>query len=235
MPYDMNKQIREILSCTNLGKTFSNNQLSLEILREIELSIAERELIAIVGASGSGKSTLLHLLAGLEIPSTGSVIVDGQDLNACSQRDKRVLRNRSFGFVYQFHHLLAEFTAKENVAMPLLIARHSYKEALIKAQGLLKIVGLEGRYNHKPSELSGGERQRAAIARAIINNPRCLFADEPTGNLDERTAMDVQSLLVDLNQKNGMAMIFATHDHMLARRADRMFELRAGMLWPIIS
>jgi len=231
----MNNRVRQILSCTNLGKTFGDNQSALEILREIELSIAERELVAIVGSSGSGKSTLLHLLAGLETPTTGKVFIEGLELALRTQKERRMLRNNTFGFVYQFHHLLAEFTAEENVAMPLLIARRPKEESVMEARRLLQVVGLDGRYHHKPSELSGGERQRTAIARAIINNPNCLFADEPTGNLDEHTAMDVQSLLVDLNRKNGMAMIFATHDPMLARRADRVLELRGGTLTPMAS
>jgi lipoprotein-releasing system ATP-binding protein len=199
----------------------------------VDLLLGEEQSIAIVGASGTGKSTLLHLLAGLDQPTAGHISINGVDLGSLNERARSALRNRTLGFVYQFHHLLPEFTAEENVAMPLLIRRDRHKEALSRAQGVLRRVGLEDRLGHKPGQMSGGERQRTAIARAVVGEPTCLLADEPTGNLDQETAADVQSLLFELNQEHGTRLILATHDLDLAHRTEQIFELRNGILSPL--
>jgi lipoprotein-releasing system ATP-binding protein len=221
------------ISCSGLVKSFEHQGANIHVLRGVDLLLSEKQSIAIVGASGTGKSTLLHLLAGLDQPTAGQININGVDLGSLNERERSTLRNRTLGFVYQFHHLLPEFTAEENVAMPLLIRRDRHREALSQARGMLRRVGLEHRLGHKPSEMSGGERQRTAIARAVVGGPACLLADEPTGNLDQETAADVQSLLLDLNQEQGTRLILATHDLDLAHRTQQVFELRNGTLLPL--
>ena len=222
----MNDPTAPIISCSGLAKSFDHHGAAIQVLRGVDLLLGEEQSIAIVGASGTGKSTLLHLLAGLDQPTAGHISINGVDLGSLNERARSALRNRTLGFVYQFHHLLPEFTAEENVAMPLLIRRDRHKEALSRAQGVLRRVGLEHRLGHKPGQMSGGERQRTAIARAVVGEPTCLLADEPTGNLDQETAADVQSLLFELNQEHGTRLVLATHDLDLAHRTERVFELR---------
>ena len=200
------------------------------MLRQISLQVERGEQLAILGSSGSGKTTLLNLLGGLDLPSRGSVIIAGQDLAEVDETERGRLRNLYLGFVYQFHHLLAEFTALENISMPLLIGGYSWKEALQKSQIMLERVGLFDRASHKPSELSGGERQRIAIARALVTEPACVLLDEPTGNLDRNTALSIQNLMFDLNEKLGISYIVVTHDEAFADTLDRKLFLRDGML-----
>ena len=202
----------------------------MTVLRSVELSVARGERVAIIGASGSGKSTLLHLLAGLELATQGRVSVDGQDLSKLSDKARGLLRNQCMGFVYQFHHLLPEFSAVENVAMPLLIRGESQDTAYAQARKLLSTIGLGERLEHRPVELSGGERQRCAIARALITEPSVVLADEPTGNLDEGTADAVFEMLLELNQRVGTALVMVTHDSRLAARMDKVYRLEAGVL-----
>ncbi len=229
----MNEPPAPILSCSGLVKTFDHHGAPIHVLRGVDLLLGEEQSIAIVGASGSGKSTLLHLLAGLDQPTAGHISINGADLGSLDERGRGALRNRTLGFVYQFHHLLPEFTAEENVAMPLLIRRDRHREALGRARRILRRVGLEHRLGHKPAQMSGGERQRTAIARAVVGGPKCLLADEPTGNLDQETAAGVQSLLLELNQEHGTRLILATHDLDLAHRTQQVFELRNGILSPL--
>ncbi|MEC8409723.1 MAG: ATP-binding cassette domain-containing protein [Pseudomonadota bacterium] len=219
-----------VLECLDLGKTYTEGPQSLEVLRQISLRVKQGEQLAILGTSGSGKTTLLNLLGGLDLPSRGRVIVAGQDLAEVDETERGRLRNLYLGFVYQFHHLLSEFTALENISMPLLIAGFSRKEALQKSQIMLERVGLLDRASHKPSELSGGERQRIAIARALVTEPACVLLDEPTGNLDRNTALNIQDLMSDLNEKLDISYIVVTHDEAFADTLDRKLFLRDGML-----
>ena len=219
-----------LLRARDLGKRFSEGRLTVEVLQAVNLAIPARQSVAITGASGSGKSTLLHLLGGLDLPSRGEVLINNQNISRLNEVERGALRNQYLGFVYQFHHLLPEFTALENVAMPLLIRRADKRQALAEAAELLDKVGLTQRLAHKPGELSGGERQRAAIARALVTRPKCVLADEPTGNLDQKTADQVFDLILELNQNLGASLIMVTHNLELSRRVDRVMELKNGSL-----
>ncbi len=219
-----------ILNCRQLTKRYDQGGLDVEVLRGVDLNIEKGERVAIMGASGSGKSTLLHLLGGLEKASGGEVILDGVDINKVSAAKLAKLRNKSLGFIYQSHHLLGEFTVLENVAMPLLIAGESVKQARIRAAELLQRVGLGHRVEHKPGELSGGERQRAAVARALINKPCLILADEPTGNLDSKTADQVYQLMLELNQELNVSFLVVTHDHELAARMGKVLHMEDGLI-----
>ena len=224
----MNKEA--VIQCQNVGKTYDDGSLKVEVLRNIDFQVASGEGIGIIGASGSGKSTLLHILGGLDKPTSGEVKIQGQGLNSLSQVAIGRLRNRHLGFVYQFHHLLPEFSALENVMMPLLVARKSRTEAQAAAAEILEKVGLGSRMTHRPGELSGGERQRAAIARALVTKPDCLLADEPTGNLDRKNATHALEMMLELKHELGTALIVVTHDEQLAKRFDRVLTMDDGNL-----
>ena len=221
---------RAVLSCRNLGKSYDEGPQAVVVLADLQLELLPGERVAIVGSSGSGKSTLLNMLGGLDTPSTGSVWLAGEELSALNEKQRGLLRNRALGFVYQFHHLLAEFSALENVCMPLLIGRVAIPEARQRATALFERVGLGHRLSHKPAELSGGERQRVAIARALANRPGLVLLDEPTGNLDQHTAQGIQDLMRELSSSSQTAFLVVTHDMALARQMDRVLRLEDGRL-----
>lgn len=221
----------QIISCTDLYKSFAEGDLKVDVLLGINLEVFRGESIAIMGTSGSGKSTLLHLLGGLDLPNKGEISIVGKNTLDLNDAERGKLRNESLGFIYQFHHLLAEFTALENVAMPLLISDNYDADAAARsAKELLEKVGLGNRLEHKPGELSGGERQRAAIARALVTQPECILADEPTGNLDEKTAGQVFNLMLELKQDVGTSFIMVTHNSSLAKKMDKTYQLHDGLL-----
>jgi lipoprotein-releasing system ATP-binding protein len=220
----------EILRCTALKKTFDEGNFSIEVLKGIYLRIEQGERIAIVGASGSGKSTLLQLLGGLDRTTSGQIEINGQIITKMGEAELGVLRNQTLGFVYQFHHLLPEFTSLDNVAMPLFIRRDPTEACYERAREILDRVGMSDRARHKPSELSGGERQRVAVARALVANPLCVMADEPTGNLDRKTADSVYDLMLELNKDLGTSFVVVTHDMSLAAQMDRILKLEDGEL-----
>ncbi len=219
-----------VLSCSRISKSYRQGRNIITVLENVDLNIKAAERIAIVGTSGSGKTTLLNLLGGLDLPTSGNVTVAGKNLNNINDSERGLLRNEYLGFVFQFHHLLGEFTALENVAMPLFINGRSPQEAAASAEVMLERVGLGSRFSHKPSELSGGERQRVAIARALVNTPKCVLLDEPTGNLDKFTAGEIQSLLIDLNDSFDTSFIVVTHDELMANSMHRKLVLEGGTL-----
>jgi len=222
--------VQPIVHAVNVSKSFDEGPIKVDVLNGINFQVAQGELVSIVGTSGSGKTTLLHILGGLAAPTAGTVLVDQNDVNKLSQKARGQLRNRTLGFVYQFHHLLGEFSAQENVAMPLLIRKSDPAEAMQRAAAILDRVGLGQRLKHKPAELSGGERQRAALARAMVGNPRCIMADEPTGNLDASTASSIHELLVELNEEFGTSLIVVTHDMKLAEKMGRVVAIENGVI-----
>ncbi len=226
--------MNNVLAANHLCRSFDEAERQLLIINELNLSVAAGERLAIIGSSGSGKSTLLNLLAGLDTPTAGEVVIAGESISQLSENRRAELRNSQLGFVFQFHHLLPEFSALENIAIPQLLAGVSVNNAQERASLLLDQVGLSSRAHHKPAKLSGGERQRVAIARALANTPACVLMDEPTGNLDPHTAQEVEHYLLKLNQEQGVAQIVVTHDHALAKRMDRVLELKEGRLVEVI-
>ena len=224
----MNNNI--VLKCTNIGKSYQDGSLNVQVLKNLNLEVKEGEGISIIGSSGSGKSTLLHILGGLDKPSEGKITLMNRDIRDMSQRKLGELRNNYLGFVYQFHHLLPEFSALENVMMPLLIGKKNKAEAETRAADMLEKVGLKQRILHRPSELSGGERQRAAIARALVTRPKCLLADEPTGNLDRKNAQNILDMMMDLKTELNTSLIVVTHDDELAMRFERVMTMQDGCL-----
>ena len=226
----MNSSTENVLRVSHVAKTYQDGSLRTDVLSDVSFTLKRGETMAIVGASGSGKSTLLHIVGGLDTLSAGEVEVDGRVLSRLSDAERGRVRNRSLGFIYQFHHLLPEFTALENVCMPLLIRGTPISEAAQQSTALLERVGLGARIGHKPSELSGGERQRCAVARALVTKPACVLGDEPTGNLDEGNAAQIYALMLELNQEIGTSFILVTHDNRLAARMDRTLVLHNGVL-----
>ncbi|PCH62931.1 MAG: lipoprotein-releasing system ATP-binding protein LolD [Gammaproteobacteria bacterium] len=220
----------DILRCVHLAKTHNEGSLNVEVLKDIDFSVARGEQVAILGTSGEGKSTLLHLLGGLDKPTRGEVWIDGKNIVSLNEKQRGHLRNRALGFIYQLHHLLPEFTAVENVVMPLRIRGTSLDEATTRAEDILKRVGLGHRLGHKPAELSGGERQRTAIARALVTKPLCIMADEPTGNLDQKNADQVYQMMLGLNQEFNTSLLIVTHDLRLAEKTDKIYVLSDGKL-----
>ncbi|MDO8954765.1 MAG: lipoprotein-releasing ABC transporter ATP-binding protein LolD [Gammaproteobacteria bacterium] len=222
--------MNNILRCEKLSKTYIEGKLRTPVLHEINFTIQAKERVAIIGTSGSGKSTLLHILGGLDKPTEGEVWVNEQPLSTMNDNQLSAMRNQNLGFVYQFHHLLPEFTALENVMMPLLLRKLPVSEAQMQASSVLKAVGLEHRLMHRPSELSGGERQRTAIARALVTKPVCILADEPTGNLDRHNANEIYQLMLELNQNFGTSLLIVTHDSTLAAKMDRVLHIQDGVI-----
>lgn len=220
----------EVIRADGLGKTYAEGALRTPVFDGLDLAVQAGETVAILGVSGAGKSTLLHLLGGLDTPTAGEVFVAGQQMSSLSDAARGRLRNRALGFVYQFHHLLPEFTAQENVMLPVLLNGTSVRDAAARAKVLLESVGLGHRLEHKPGELSGGERQRTAVARALVNRPACVLGDEPTGNLDEKTAATVFAQMLELNREHKTSLVLVTHDRVLARKLDRVLELHEGKL-----
>lgn len=219
-----------IIQCMQLAKSYEDGDLKVDVLHDLDFQVGRAERVAIVGRSGAGKSTLLHLLGGLDVPTHGEVIIDGINIAKIGEAKRARLRNRSLGFVYQFHHLLPEFSALENAAMPLMLRGTKPAMALDKAEQVLKQVGMEKRMHHKPAELSGGERQRAAFARALVTEPKCVLADEPTGNLDNYNAERLHDLMIELNETHQTSFVIVTHDEVLAHRMDRVLTLDSGHL-----
>ena len=219
-----------IVKCSNLNKQFEDGDLKVQVLFDVNFEVKTGERVAIVGTSGSGKSTLLHLLGGLDKPTSGNIFIAGYSMPQLNEADRGWIRNFNMGFVYQFHHLMPEFTALENVAMPLLIRGMKNSAAMQQAHDILSKVGLDHRSNHKPGEMSGGERQRAAIARALVTKPACLLADEPTGNLDRKSEQKIYDLLLEINQETNTSFVIVTHNDNLAKRMDKIYQLEDGKL-----
>ena len=222
------KNIKPVILATSLTKVFAEEKFKVEVLNNVNVEVKAGEMLAIVGPSGSGKSTLLHILGGLDNPTSGTVEIDGVDIHKLSEKNKSLLRNKNLGFVYQFHHLLPEFSALENVAMPLLIGGATSFDATKKSREILSLVGLEKREHHRIGELSGGERQRVAIARALVNNPKCVLADEPTGNLDHKNALQIYELIFKLKREINTAFVIVTHDLVIAHKMERVLILEDG-------